>query len=139
MSLTLIKPYFKVRCEAVGLKPVGDAFDNENIATTVINYGYNIEFFSASGVSINQNTQDISVPVDVVFFVKGFRSPQDGFDKAIVKVEQLIKEVEAPANRLGSCLKNVKLNQISIEPFSDSNDNLVKVKTSFDVFTSLIL
>lgn len=139
MSLSLIRPYFKARCEAVGLRSVGDAFNVDEVAASIIDMGFHVGFFNSTGIKLNQNDQEIESSVEVTFYLKGFRNPQDGFDKAVVKVEQLIREVEKPENRLGSCLKNVSLDSINIEPYSGDNDNLIKVRTAFDVVTSLNL
>lgn len=142
MSLTLIKPYFKARAKAVDLKElldVQDLFDIENIPSSLVDYGFVVLFSSASGRKLNQNTQEISVPVDVVFYVKGFRYPNEGFDKAVLKAEALIKETEAPTNRLGQCIKNVSLSQINFEQFSIDNDNLIRVRVSFESIIDLSL
>lgn len=140
MSLILIKPYFRDRAKAIGLKEltdVQDLFDVENIPSSIIDNSFVVIFSSASGRKLNQNTQEISIPVDVVFYIKGFRYPNEGFDKAILKAEALIKETEAPANRLGQCIKNVSLSQINFEQFSTDNDNLIRVRVSFEAIMDL--
>jgi hypothetical protein len=139
MSLTLVRPYFKARCLAVGLTEHTDVFNFQNVPSSIVDYSFHVEFFSANGVKLNQHDQEITIPCNVSFYVKGYRNPAEGMDKAIAKCEALIKEVLAPANRLGQCLKNVTLGSVAFEPIAASNDNSIKVQISFNVFTSLAL
>lgn len=139
MSLTLVRPYFKARCLAVGLTEHTDVFNFQNIPSSISNYSFHVEFTSASGVKLNQHDQEITIPCNVSFYVKGYRNPAEGMDKAIAKCEALIVETLLPANRLGQCLKNVTLSSVTFEPLAGSNDNTIKVQIGFTAFTSLAL
>lgn len=139
MSLSLVRPYFKARCLAVGLTEHPDVFNFNNVPSTIIDYSFHVEFFSANGTRLNQNDQEITIPCEVLFYVKGYRNPAEGMDRAIAKAESLIYEVLRPVNRLGTCLKNVSLGSINFEPLSNANDNAIKTRISFNVFTSLFL
>lgn len=139
MSLSLVRPYFKARCLAVGLTEHPDEFNIDNIPSTIIDKSFHVGLTSANGDKLNQNDQEISAPVEVVFYYKGFRDPSDGLDKAIAKSEELIKEAERPSNRLGACIKNVNLNSIVYEALSLGNDNVIRTRIVFNIKTSLAL
>jgi hypothetical protein len=137
MSLTLVRSYFRARCVAKGLVEHPDAFNIDNIGSTIIDGSFHVGFFSANGLKLNQNDQEIEASVEVVFYTKGYRTPSDALDKAILKAEDLIKECEKPSNRIGSGIKNVFLNNIVFEPIADSNDNAIRTRISFSIITIL--
>lgn len=136
MSLTALRPYYKARGEAVGLTYHNDAFNVDNIASNILDKSFAIGITSFSGIKLNQHDQEISAPVEIVLYVKGYRSVNEGLDKAILLTENLIKEVEAPANRLGTSIKNVTLSNCSIEPLA-TNDNVIFVKIVFNNIITL--
>jgi hypothetical protein len=131
MSLTAIRSYYKARGEAVGLTYHDDAFNIENISSSVIDKAFGFLIAGFSGVKLNQHDQEILVPIEIVFYVKGYRTSTDGLDSALLYAENLIKEVEAPSKRLGQSIKNITLGSCTIEPM-ESNDNLVRARISFN-------
>lgn len=139
MSLSLIKPYLRARCLAVGLAEHPEPFNQENLPSTIIDKSFQISLTSANGVKLNQNDQEMSSTVGLIFYLKGFRDPDLALDKAIEKSEALIREVEKPVNRLGVCLKNVSLSDINYEALALSNDNVVKTTINFNFVTNLNL
>lgn len=139
MSFEAIRPYFKARCEAVGLSEHDDSFNIDNIPDTIIDDSFHISFDSFNGIKSNQNDQEISVPVSVVFYKKGFRYPSEGIDNALIKAEALIKEAQSTTNRLGTVIKNVTTSDGVVEPITLANDNIVRVKIVFNVTLVLFL
>ena len=139
MSLTAVKPYFKSRCSAVGLSLHPEPFDTNDIPSSILDKSFQVGFTDGSGTKLNQNDQEIDIPVRVIFYVKGYRNIDDGQDRAIEKLEQLIKEIEKPENRLGGLLKNVVLSGFLIEPISNDNDNAIRTILNFTVKTILAL
>lgn len=139
MSLTAVKPYFKLHCEAVGLRQHDDAFNSANVASSIIDKSYFLQVTNFNGRKLNQNDQEVEFPMTVVLFFKGYRSPSQAIDMALEKVEALIKEVQKPAYRLGTSLKNVSLTAVDIEPIDGTNDNAVKVSVNFNVILTIEL
>lgn len=139
MSLEVVRPYFRARCEAVGMTEHESSFDVDNIPDTIIDDTFFIGFNSFNGTKANQNDQEISIPVTIIFFKNGYRYSHEGIDNALVKVEALIKEVQKPMNRLGTVIKNVTSGSCLIEPITQTNDNTIKVSMIFNVIMSLQL
>lgn len=137
MSMTLVRSYFVDRAKAVGLKEHKDAFNLDNNPSTYIDYSFHVLSGPFSGVKLNQSDQEIECNVLLTFWVKGYRNPIDGFDRAVTKSEELLKEVLKNSNRLGQCLKNVVFVDSSYEALTDDNDNAIKVSMTFTAFTSL--
>ena len=137
MSMTLVKPYFKARCIAVGLKEHKDAFNQENIPSTYLDNTFHVLLGDFSGIKLNQSDQEINCSVSVSFWIKGFKTPSEGLDRAVSKSEQLLKETLKNSNRLGQCLKNIVFNDVSYTALSDDNDNAIKCTMNFTAFTSI--
>lgn len=139
MSMTLVRSYFKARCFALGMKEHDDAFNEDNVPSTVINNSFHVLLQSFSGRKLNQSDQELDCPVTLTFWVKGYKKPTEGLDQAVSKSELVLKEVLKNSNRLGQCLKNVVFNDVSYEALNLNNDNIVKVTMTFTAFTSLAI
>ena len=139
MSLEAVRPYFRARCEAVGMSEHENSFDIDNVPDTIIDDTFFIQFNSFNGIKANQNDQEISIPVGIIFFKTGYRYSSDGIDNALLKVEALIKEVQKPTNRLGTVIKNVTTGSCLIEPISQSNDSTIRVNLVFNLIMTLQL
>lgn len=135
MSLSAVKNYFRLRCQAIGLKEHVDAFNEENIPSTYLDNSFHIMLNGFDGIKLNQNDQEVRCKVIVSFWIKGFRTPSEGLDRAVSKSELLIKETLKNSNRLGQCLKNVVFNDVVYSALSEDNDNAVKVTLNFEALT----
>lgn len=139
MSLTLVRAYFRSRCLAVGLKEHDDAFNEDNVASTTLDNSFHVLLNGFTGRKLNQSDQEIECAVIVTFWVKGFRKPTDGLDRAVSKSELLLKESLKNSNRLGQSIKNVVFNNVSYTALSEDNDNSVKVTMNFTALISLAI
>jgi hypothetical protein len=139
MSMTAVRSYFKARCIALGMKEHDDGFNEDNVASTVLDNSFHVLLGNFSGRKLNQSDQEMDCPVTVTFWVKGFRRPVEGLDKAILKSELLVKETLKNSNRLGQSIKNVTLGSVNFAALSDDNDNAVKVTLSFTALISLAI
>lgn len=137
MSLSSVRSYFRSRCLAVGLKEHADAFNEENIASTYLDNSFHVMLNGFSGIKLNQNDQEVRCGVIVSFWIKGFRNPTEGLDRAVSKSELLIKETLKNSNRLGQCLKNVVFLDVAYAALSEDNDNAIKVTLNFEALTIL--
>lgn len=139
MSITAVKPYFTARAKAVGLKEHVDAFNDENVAASVLNEAFHIQLGNFTGIKHNQTGQEIDCPVTVKFWVKGYRLPGEAVDRAVLKSDELIKECLKNSNRLGTIVKNVSFSGMALEPMALSNDNGVKVTLNFNAFVIMAI
>lgn len=140
MSMTLVKPYFRLRCAAVGLSKHPDPFNENNIPSTIIDFSYQLNFSSVNNLKFNPGTTlDLTMPIEVIFYVKGFRDPDEGQDRAIAKAQELILEASSIQNRIGASIKNVVFQSMRIEPLASSNDNVIRVRLAFNTITTLAI
>jgi hypothetical protein len=132
MSLASLRPYIRARCKAVGLSEWADGFNFENIPSNIIDKSFHMEMGTASGERLNMADQEISYPVTVRIFVKGFRQPAQGIDSATALVDSLIKEVCKAGNRATQAtIKNVFFDSMALTAVSQTNDNLVVASVTF--------
>jgi len=136
MSLTAVRPYFVARGKQVGLSEHLDAFNVENIASTVIDKSFHVEMGVGTGVRLNMTDQEIDQPVTVRIFRKGFRNAQQGLDLVIAESEKYIKAAVDQTKSLTGELKNVRLDTIVYESLAQSNDNIAVARVEF---TALVI
>lgn len=140
MSMTLVRKYFVDRCKALSLTEHKEPFTDDNIPMTLTSKAFQVTLGEFVGVKpINNRDQEMTCPVTVNIYVKGFSNPTDGVDLAIANAEKLMKECLSAKNRLGTCVKNVILNSVLPEALSSTNDNVIRVKLGFSVFTSILI
>jgi hypothetical protein len=133
MSLSQLKSYFRTRVESIGTyKEHKDAFNWQNISEMGLNKAYHIQLQEASRASLSHPTLvEVNAPVTVRLFFKGYRDPAAGVDTAVVEADKLIKAACKASNRLGTTLKNVTFNSMSIEPLDETNDNSILTTLNF--------
>lgn len=141
MSFTRLRPYFN-ECLALAdseFHEWEDAFNLENIPSTILDKAYHLDFGPATADAQNQTCLPYNWPVTISFFLKGYRSPKDAVDTALIKSEAILKECLRHSKRLtdlavnNSRIVNVKSASTRIEPLDQSNDNVVKVTMDFSV------
>jgi hypothetical protein len=138
MSLTAVRPFFRSVLNSQGYQEWVDAFNIENIPSTVLTKGaYHIESNEVTGVKLNQADQELEMRVRINMFFKGYRNPSEAVDSAINKIQTFLKELLKPTNRIGQYedgIKNVVFNDYGLESLNISNDNVVKASVNFTVF-----
>lgn len=139
MSLSSARSYLRSRAETVGLKEWKDGFNFSNIPANIYDKAFHIESGQMVGVKNNQSDQEINFSQTVRIFVKGFRDPATGIDRAINLTEDYIKQCVAVSNRVTqqNGIKNVVFENASFDADSASNDNLVVASLTFRVFLIL--
>lgn len=132
-SLSLVRPYFRARMNALGYSEWTDAFNFQNIPSNIINGAYHIESIDVENEALDHGDLVTTTPVTVRLFLKGFRYPAEAIDKALLKLEDIYKEILSPANRLNGTggLRNVLFTSSQLVPFDISNDNGVIVVMRF--------
>lgn len=137
MSLTNIKTLFRTRLEGQSFEEWQDAFNFENIPNSIVDKAFHIQIGGVTGDFLNGENQSLVTDVIIRMFFKGFRSPAEGIDTAIEDGENVILDICDPTVRLGTNIKNVKFLDMSLEPFEDTNDNLILVTQNYQVTTVL--
>lgn len=133
-----VKPFYRTILKARGLTEHTDAFNIDNIPETIFNKSFHILFGPFLGTKLNMHIQETSVNVQIRFFLKGFRDPASGVDSAILLGENIIRDCLAPAKRIGTnSIKNVTFIRMSVDPYADSNDNLVSTLLEFETLIML--
>lgn len=137
MSLASIKPYFRARMAALGYQNEHlEAFDSDDIASTLIDEAFHIVVGPASGVGNNQNHLVMTVEVGLEMFFKGYRSEENGRLRAEIALENILKECLTAANRVTQAsdgIKDVKLTAAEIQAMDESQDNISLLGIVFGV------
>jgi hypothetical protein len=131
MSLTEIRPYFRVHMKAEGFSEWADGFAIDNIPDNIIDYAFHISTPTVSGVVLNHTDQETETTVVVSYLIKGFRDPASAIDKVLEKGENILGRTQLASNRLTSGIKNVLFQDLSITPLAASNDNVVLGEMTF--------
>jgi len=140
MSLSVIRPYFRVRMNSLGYREWKEPFtDGDNLPENILDGSYVVSPISVSGEQLDQKLQNLEAEITVTLFLKGFRDPSAAVDSGTAKGEGIIQEVMDPANRLGADLKNVIFSSMEVLPMADSNDNSIRVVLIFNNITQVCL
>ncbi len=132
MAMEAIRPYFKTHLNALGFKEWKDAFNVSNIPSTLVQGSYHV--LSPGGqrrAAYNQQDQGIIQNTQVRVFYKGYRSPADAVDAAMLGYNTILTRVLAPENRLGVVVKNVFFDSMNIQPIDATNDNAAILEINF--------
>lgn len=132
MSLSLVRPYFRTRMTSLAFVEHEDGFNSANIPSTLLDRSFHISSPSISPVDQNQELIVLEVETVIRFFLKGYRSPADAIDNAMIEEQAILKSVLAAANRTTTLIKNVVFGGSTKEQMADTNDNSVLVTMTFN-------
>lgn len=135
MSLTLIKPYVRLRLGEVdtGFKEWVDYFNLDNIPSNIYDKAFHVSIGDTSGGTLNALHQQLSTSITISLFFKGYRNVSENVDRGILLAENLIEQMHEPVDRLGSTLKNFKFLSMAINESFVTNDNLIIITQNYDV------
>jgi len=137
MSVSSIRQYFKDSFARVDSSRIEwrDAFNTENVPETILEKSYHIAFGSTSAVTLADSSLDLTIPVDVTFWVRGYLDSTEAIDTAMDLAESLSLDAITVDNSMyyNGFIKRVALINIDLAPIDASNDNIVKVVVGFDV------
>ena len=133
MSMSSVLPYFRTRMESLGYVEHRDAFDFENIPENILDKAYHLTLSPVDFIDANQTMHQISFPVVVRAFFKGYSNDDSTstLDDVIVETELIYADILSLANRLGIDIKNVTPGGFVINPVSDSNQNDLVLEMEF--------
>lgn len=135
MSFQNLKPYFQDRM-IVALPDSNeweDAFNIENIPSTILDRAWHIDFGPFVYTGTAHTCLSFDCPVRISIFLKGYRSPNEAVDNAMIYANTVITEVCKPLNRLNQAtIKNILPNTVDVRGLAQSNDNAAVLELSFD-------
>ena len=133
MSFAVVRPFFRTHLDALGFSEWKDGFNFENIPDQILNNSYHIEVGTVTGSSANQLTHQFSYPVLIRIFLKGYLDPASAIDASMEVVDNVYHEILDPAVRLGTDIKDVIPDSVSVRPQDVSNDNNIVLEMGFSV------
>ena len=139
MGFSTIKPYVETFMSELGLhNQHEDAFNDENIAASVLDDAWAIRFGVANYQGTAQESFAFVYPVTVSVFKKGYRNPQDAVDSLNLLAETILKKaLEAPRRLNQPSIKNVLPSTLDISPLNASNDNAAKLTITLNFYIYL--
>jgi len=118
--------------EALDFHEWPDAFNTENIPSTVLDRAYHLGAGPITNLSLDQQSSNVSLEVIVSFFIRGFSDPIEALDNAHAEADAIILSVMNVSDRTTGDIKNITLNNGEFEPLNDTNDNSVIGLLSFE-------
>lgn len=134
--LTSVRPFFRTRLNGLGFSEWKDGFQSDNIPRSLLDGAYHIESGLVTPTAPNQQLSVFDSEVVVRVFFKGFRSPADAIDKALEKAEVILSDILQPDVKHSlTCIKDIRSEQITVEPLAATNDNSVILTMNFTAVT----
>ncbi len=137
MSLTNAVVIFQTQMDGLGYSEWQDAFNIENIPSTILDTSYHIDLSTGEAAVINSSALQEIGTVVLRVFRKGFRDTVAMRDEMLAEKDTIICDILAPAVRLQSGIKNIVYNSFALQPLSDSNDNSAILELNFSVVVYL--
>lgn len=132
MSLVDVRSYFSTIASGLGYSKHYDGFATDNIPATRFEKTYHVQAFNFSGTPQNQTMVNMSCPATVRLFFKSTQDVDAGILKATNAGYTYIKSALGSENRLTQTnVKNVILENMSVEPYASTNDNYIVCTLNF--------
>lgn len=109
-----------------------DAFNTENIASSVLDKSYHVIINPVNRVASSNTGQDFESTVTLLLIFKGNRDMTEAMERAEKLSESVIKTIMSFDRLKKTGLKNVIFNSLSFDPFASSNDNVVRCTLVFE-------
>ncbi len=139
MSLQAPIAYFRTILNSLGHKEWKDAFSDDNIPSTVLDRMYHLLLGEASSIKQNQDMIELTAPMAIKLYVKGYKDPVDGRDKAAAYFDNILKNALAADNRVTQTngIKNITFVGGGLSELDVDNDNIIKVTMNFNCFITM--
>lgn len=134
-SFITLRQYFVDRMAAVDpdLKEWDDAFNIENIPSSVLDKSWHITFGTFNYTGSAHTCLNFDCPVTLSVMFKGYRAPKEAIDTALTFADSIVKECTKPVQRLNQpSIKNVLPGIVNIRELGASNDNVVVLEIQFN-------
>lgn len=138
MSMQDVRSYFRLRLNDLSLDEWTDAFNFENVPSTMLADRYHIDTKSFSTVRYSHDVLELESTVFIRSFIKGFRTLSSAYDDAVERAESIIKKCcKASDAKTKSGIKDVRFQAVEIDPIDASNDNVFLITNSFVCLVAL--
>ena len=131
MSLTVVRPFLRDRMEALGFDEHRDAFNTDNIASTIMDNTFHMETGTISSEAANQIDHDFDYPIVLRVFKKGFRNTVEAYDAIDQTAQDILEDLLDPEVRLGTAIKDIVPDTILSVELDSTNDNIIVLEMSF--------
>lgn len=125
MSLADVRPFYRTRFNGLGFTEHTDAFNINNIPSTLLDNSYHIESNDITVGPSSQRTHDIIYPVTIRIFRKGFDSPGALNDELDVVADTILADLLSPSVKNTETIKDVVVSSIRRIELDVSNDNAI--------------
>lgn len=132
MALADVRPFFRTRMNGLGFIEHEDAFDPNNVPQSVLDNRYQIESGPVSSTITGQNVNELDFSITLRVYQKGGRDNVELVDDSWATADTILADIMQPSVRLGTDIKDIRLETISIEPLSGSDDNDLVILLGFN-------
>jgi len=132
MSLSAVRTYARERVIASTGREEWNDVSWKNIPRTNLDRYFHVEFLPAFGIQNNQDNQDIDSGFLIRLFMQPDRYPNEIVDRATELADTVLADILSAGNRTTQLgIKNVRFDNMAIEPLDTSNDNGLVIQMSF--------
>lgn len=134
MSITNVRPYFNTKLKGLAYKEHRDAFNVNNIASTVTDKAYHIFINPISVESTSNLGQELTANLNLQLIYKGARDMTEGIERAERLSQEVLISLMSPDRLTQPGIKTVLFESINFEQFDSSNDNIIRCTMTFIVY-----
>jgi|694.fasta_scaffold19121_13 hypothetical protein len=127
MALANVYELIQTKVESLGFTPWEDAFQIDNIPSTIQDKSFHVEIGSIGGEPADHTTHRFTFPMLIRVIRRGFRYPSEAKSQAMVDADSILAGLLAPSFRLlvGEDVKDLVPAGVELREFSGSNDNVL--------------
>lgn len=132
MSFTAVRSFFRTRLDGLGYQEWTDGFNFDNIPSSTLDGTYHLTTGTITGGPSNSIVHEFDYSITVRVFFRGELDPASAIDDALAEAETIHADILAPANRLGTAIKDIEPGTVDALPQDVSNDNNVILEMVFN-------
>lgn len=127
MALANVYELIQTKVESLGFTPWEDAFQIDNIPSTIQDRAFHTEIGLISAEAANHHTHRFIFPVILRVIRRGFRYPSEAKSSAMIDADTILAGLLASSFRLvvGEDVKDLVPTGVELREFSGSNDNVL--------------
>lgn len=131
MSLSDVRPFFRERLEALGFREHEKPFLTNEIAANIADRSFHIETGLISSAAANQIVHEFDYPLTVRIYRVGYSNTINVYDSAINDADSILEDFLDPTVRIGTLVKDIVPNTISLEVYDASNVDTIILEMNF--------
>ncbi len=143
MTLGGVRDFFRTQLNALNYREWTDAFVVENIPSTILDGSYHLDVGHIQitrPMGGNGTAYEISFPVTIKVFSKGYRHAAAAIDGALDDAQAILAALLDPSVRLSQTmvgLKDIRPSSIDTKPLQVSNEHCVILVMGFSAYLIL--